>query len=97
MSVVSIDDASSACEFIPALTTVRVPFYRIGAEAGQLLLDRIRDPDRPARRIVLPTELIVRASTAAPHQESASVTHDCSTWRETPCMDTVLALPSPPV
>jgi DNA-binding LacI/PurR family transcriptional regulator len=30
--------------------------------AAQLLLDRFREPDRPFRRVVLETQLIVRGS-----------------------------------
>jgi DNA-binding LacI/PurR family transcriptional regulator len=43
------------------MTTVRQPALERGRIAGRLLLD---PPDDPAqRRVVLPTELIVRAST----------------------------------
>jgi DNA-binding LacI/PurR family transcriptional regulator len=35
-----------------------------GAEAARILFDLIRDAERTPRRVVLPTELIVRTSTA---------------------------------
>jgi DNA-binding LacI/PurR family transcriptional regulator len=36
----------------------------MGPEAVHLLLDAIERPDRPPRRVVLATELVVRASSA---------------------------------
>ena len=34
-------DLDMACKVYPALTTVRIPSYRIGQKAGQLILDRL--------------------------------------------------------
>jgi DNA-binding LacI/PurR family transcriptional regulator len=36
------------------------PSYELGAQAGELLLRRIRHPKRPAQQIVLRPELKVR-------------------------------------
>jgi DNA-binding LacI/PurR family transcriptional regulator len=52
-----------AVYFDPPLTTVRLPAFELGQAAGQALLDRIADQAAPTRTL-LPTELIVRASTA---------------------------------
>jgi LacI family transcriptional regulator len=49
----------------PALTTVRIPHYDIGYESARLLLERIANPSGQAKRIVLPVELVARASTGA--------------------------------
>lgn len=46
----------------PALTTVVQPAYEVGRAAAQLLARRITQPDHKASRVVLPTELQVRAS-----------------------------------
>jgi len=46
----------------PALTTVAQPLAKMGRVATQMLLDLLDDPDKPVRRIELPTELIVRES-----------------------------------
>jgi DNA-binding LacI/PurR family transcriptional regulator len=68
VSVVGIDDSWTARMATPALTTVRVPAERAGVAAVRLLVDTPAGPSRadggPAR-VELPTELIVRASTAA--------------------------------
>ena len=67
VSVVGVDDIWIAAQVTPALTTVRMPCAEAGAAAARLLVQRIED-DGPPSSVVLPTELIVRASTGpAPH------------------------------
>jgi LacI family transcriptional regulator len=63
VSVVGFDDIPLAAYLDPPLTTVRLPAYEIGHTVGRALLDRIATP-AVATRTLLPTELIVRASTA---------------------------------
>ena len=65
-SVVGFDDIPLAAFFDPPLTTIRLPASELGQAAGRALLERIADPAADARRTLLPTELIVRASTAPP-------------------------------
>lgn len=62
LSLVGMDDIPAAALTWPALTTVRKPRARIGAEAAALLLSRIGDPDRPPVKHLFPGELIVRDS-----------------------------------
>jgi LacI family transcriptional regulator len=64
ISVVGYNDMPYADKLHPPLTTVRIPHYALGAESAQLLLDRLRDPDRHPRSVLLPLTLVVRASTA---------------------------------
>jgi DNA-binding LacI/PurR family transcriptional regulator len=59
LSVTGFDDIPEAALSTPKLTTVRQPHDRKGAEAVRLLLEG--DPDES---VLLPTELVVRASTA---------------------------------
>jgi DNA-binding LacI/PurR family transcriptional regulator len=65
VSVVGFDDIPLAAYFDPPLTTVRLPAFELGQAAGRALLERIADPAMTGRTL-LPTELIVRASTAPP-------------------------------
>ncbi len=65
LSVVGFDDVPLAAFFDPPLTTVHLPAYELGHAAGVALLDRISEPTVPGRTL-LPTELVIRASTAAP-------------------------------
>jgi DNA-binding LacI/PurR family transcriptional regulator len=58
LSVVGFDDVPAAARAQPPLTTVRQPHYEKGERAVAMLLD----PDSSQAR--LPTELVVRASTA---------------------------------
>jgi LacI family transcriptional regulator len=65
VSVTGFNDIPSADRQRPALTTIRIPHYDIGLESARLLLARIANPAAPAKRIVLPVELITRGSTAS--------------------------------
>jgi DNA-binding LacI/PurR family transcriptional regulator len=59
LSVAGFDDIAEAAVATPSLTTVRQPHNRKGSEAVRVLLEA------PASgSVVLPTELVVRASTA---------------------------------
>jgi DNA-binding LacI/PurR family transcriptional regulator len=63
VSVVAFDNIPLAAYVDPPLTTVRLPARELGIAAGMAILERIAG--RPVeRRSLLPTELIVRASTA---------------------------------
>ena len=63
VSVVGFDDIALAAFFDPPLTTVRLPAFDLGLAAGTALLDRVAGRSLPDRTL-LPTELIVRSSTA---------------------------------
>jgi len=65
IAMVSFDDIPIASAIEPALTTVRQPIERMGAMAVDVLLSVLAgppEPDAPVHRIILPTELVVRAS-----------------------------------
>ena len=63
VSVTGYNDMPFADKFNPPLTTVHVPLQEMGAEAARMLLERLNDPETPARSIHLKAELIVRKST----------------------------------
>ncbi len=63
ISVVGFDDIPLAAFYDPPLTTIRLPAYDLGLAAGAALLDRVAGRPVPDRSL-LPTELIVRSSTA---------------------------------
>ncbi len=62
IAVIGFDDLPWAVSLTPALTTVQQPALQIGIHAAELLINRMAFPSRPARTVVLNTELIVRAS-----------------------------------
>lgn len=64
LSVTGFDDVLLATALEPELTTVRLPAEELGAQGMTALLGLL-EGRRPASR-VLPGELVVRASTAAP-------------------------------
>jgi LacI family transcriptional regulator len=64
ISVVSFDDIPAASRHNPPLTTVRQPIHQMGAIAAQTLIDQLESGDTHSpRRIILPTELVIRGST----------------------------------
>lgn len=73
LSVVGFDDTPAAAHLDPPLTSVRQPLARMGSLAAAALLDQLDAGEAkgeaggaaPVSQIVLPAELIVRASTAA--------------------------------
>ncbi|GHH73156.1 LacI family transcriptional regulator [Streptomyces sulfonofaciens] len=62
VAVVGFEDSIIARHTNPPLTSVRQPVEEIGETIARVLLEEIADPDAPRRHLVLPTELIVRAS-----------------------------------
>jgi LacI family transcriptional regulator len=62
LGVVGFDDTRVAQMTSPLLTTVRVPMSRMGAQAIELLCQRIEDPQKPPARVSLDAELVVRDS-----------------------------------
>jgi LacI family transcriptional regulator len=66
ISLVGFDDIPQAALVHPALTTVRQPLEQMGRVATQMLLDLLKNPEQTIYRLELPTELVIRGSTAAP-------------------------------
>lgn len=66
VSVVGFDDLPLAAYLWPPLTTVRQDFAEIGRALVATLLDQMSAPHQAPVRTIVPTELIVRESTAGP-------------------------------
>ncbi len=62
LGVVGFDDTRVAQMTNPLLTTVHVPMARMGANAIELLCQRIEDPEKLPARVSLEAELVVRDS-----------------------------------
>ncbi len=62
VSVTGYDDLPFAPQTQPSLTTVRQPIRQLGRTAAQLMLELIAG--NAVRQVVLPTELVVRSSSA---------------------------------
>ena len=68
VAVAGFDDLQFAAELEPPLTTVRQGVQQHGFEAARVLRSLIDDPDTGPRRVLLPTELVIRASTVGKAQ-----------------------------
>jgi LacI family transcriptional regulator len=64
ISVIGFDDIFQAAQVFPPLTTVRQPASEMGMAGTRVLLSMIQGLEPAMYHIELPTELIVRASTA---------------------------------
>jgi LacI family transcriptional regulator len=70
LSFVGFDDLEAAALLRPPITTISRPMAEQGAEAMRLLRARLRGEEGPPQRIVLPTRLTIRGSTAPPRVAS---------------------------
>ncbi|MHC1784182.1 MAG: LacI family DNA-binding transcriptional regulator [Anaerolineaceae bacterium] len=66
ISIIGFDDIPQASLIRPALTTIRQPLEQMGRVATQMLMEILQNPDIKPKRIELPTEIIIRDSTAKP-------------------------------
>ncbi|ROP27836.1 LacI family transcriptional regulator [Couchioplanes caeruleus] len=68
VSVVGFDDMPDSGYFLPPLTTVHQDFAEIGRRSLALLLEHMTDEEdsAPPAHLVVPPDLVVRASTAPP-------------------------------
>ncbi|HSJ59118.1 MAG TPA: LacI family DNA-binding transcriptional regulator [Anaerolineae bacterium] len=62
VAIAGFDDIPLAALVTPALTTCRAPRYDLGAQATEMLLARIQGRTDQFQDVVLPPELVVRAS-----------------------------------
>ncbi|HTS23634.1 MAG TPA: LacI family DNA-binding transcriptional regulator [Casimicrobiaceae bacterium] len=62
VALAGFDDVGIAAQVVPALTTLRIPRYAIGARAGEMIRDRLEG--RPVKRRIVDTgfELVKRDS-----------------------------------
>ena len=65
VAIVGFDDSPLAITTQPQLSSVRQPIEEMGREMSRLLLQQIRDPGLPPRRVILDTQLVVRTSSHA--------------------------------
>jgi LacI family transcriptional regulator len=63
IAIAGFDDMPFAERTDPSLTTVKQPIHQAGFAAAETLIDLIAHPRSEAKHIILPTELIIRAST----------------------------------
>jgi LacI family transcriptional regulator len=70
IAVTGFDDAPFAATVKPSLTTVHQDAVGMGTAAAEAILLMLEHPDEPPPTLVVPTELIVRESSApaAPHE-----------------------------
>ncbi len=65
VKVIGFDDISAAAFINPPLSTIRVHTEFMGKTAVDLVVERLRDLRTIAKKIIVPTDLIIRESTEA--------------------------------
>jgi LacI family transcriptional regulator len=68
VAIIGYDDMAFASARPVSLTTVHQPLQEMGATAIALLLQRIREPGRTAKTVILPHHLAIRRSCGNPEQ-----------------------------
>ncbi|MGE5224547.1 MAG: LacI family DNA-binding transcriptional regulator [Omnitrophica WOR_2 bacterium] len=63
VSIIGFDGIDLGSYSNPPLTTIAQPKDRMGKQAVQLVIERLRNPDNPPQRTVFPCNLIAREST----------------------------------
>jgi LacI family repressor for deo operon, udp, cdd, tsx, nupC, and nupG len=66
ISIVGFDDIPFAASYDPPLTTVRQPFFEMGAAAMDMMIQLIAGQVPARRKVLLPTELVIRKSASVP-------------------------------
>jgi LacI family transcriptional regulator len=65
ISIIGFDNIPQSAMVFPALTTIQQPLEQMGRISTQVLLEMLANPEKNFTRIELPTELVVRNSTAS--------------------------------
>jgi DNA-binding LacI/PurR family transcriptional regulator len=70
VALAGFDDVDFAVHLDPPLTTVRQALRQHGMEAARALLQLLGDPGHAPRRVLMPTELVIRQSSVGgvPHE-----------------------------
>ena len=76
VAVSGFDNLFPSTLISPAITTVDVPGYELGAQAVQALLARISEPNAPLRHDLLNARIVIRAST----RRGVPTQWDLSNW-----------------
>ncbi len=64
IALVTFDETTWSSLVQPAITLISQPTYEIGKTAAQLLMQRIADPGRPTRQVILKGQMLARGSSA---------------------------------
>ncbi len=73
IALVTFDETTWTSLVQPAITLIAQPTYEIGKTAAELLLQRVAEPDRPTRQVILKGQLVVRGSSTPREIEYATL------------------------
>lgn len=70
VAIIGHDDLPFCSVTFPGISTIRQPLDDLGEEAVRLLIDRIRDRQRPTRQVVLNVDFVERETTVRATQKA---------------------------
>lgn len=70
LSIIGYDNLEMTAYSSPQLTTIAQPIYQMGEAAAQHLITHMQDPTAAIDRVMIPTSLVIRESTAAPQMRN---------------------------
>ncbi|HLR40599.1 MAG TPA: substrate-binding domain-containing protein, partial [Virgibacillus sp.] len=62
VSIISFNNVLIAEMAHPALTSVDIQVFKLGYYAGDCLIEKIKNPDEPHKRVIVPFKLVERES-----------------------------------
>ena len=65
VAIVGFDDIPASAKTVPPLTTIRQPVGQMGSRAAEVIIDVIESGTQPVYKMIMDTELVVRASCGA--------------------------------
>ncbi|MBZ0277443.1 MAG: LacI family transcriptional regulator [Anaerolineae bacterium] len=66
LSIIGYDNLELTAYSSPQLTTIAQPIYEMGETAAHCLVTQMQNPEAPVERVMLPVQLVIRETTAAP-------------------------------
>jgi LacI family transcriptional regulator len=70
VAIIGHDDLPFCSVTFPGISTICQPLDDLGEEAVRLLIDRIRDRQRPTRQVVLNVDFVERETTVRATQKA---------------------------
>jgi LacI family transcriptional regulator len=83
VAICGFDDVAAARYADPPLTTIYNPLYEMGGRAVHLLLEACEGKPLPHEPVMLPTRLVIRASTTGYGEPEVVDDSDLVTWSDT--------------
>src|SRR5699024_1620982 len=83
VSIISFNNVLIAEMAHPALTSVDIQVFKLGYYAGDCLIEKIKNPDEPHKRVIVPFKLVERESCKRSEERRVGKESRCKRWQKT--------------